>query len=283
MDTAMRDLERLEERDDAPGRRLGTLLMAALATVALVFAVAILLGGAGDAGAEAQEDPLSALDRAAGFEVDDLPIEDAEAPEVDRRNLAFPETLAEYDTRPEVEAALAAAAAELEHPEPIPSGVPLGDIASGSVTEAPVPSTMGASWPLMPVDDSLPAALPASAAIGDGPEALSRARAHDPLVAAAFPREAARDPVGSGSDGEYTIQVISYQHPTDANVFADGLRARGHHAFVMAADIPDRGRFYRVRIGPFETQREADAYRRDFEDQERMNTLVVRRRDRDDE
>jgi len=49
MDSAMRDLERLEERDDAPGRRLGTLLTAALATVGLIFAMGILLGGASDA------------------------------------------------------------------------------------------------------------------------------------------------------------------------------------------------------------------------------------------
>ncbi len=47
----------------------------------------------------------------------------------------------------------------------------------------------------------------------------------------------------------------------------------------MAADIPERGRFYRVRIGPFDTQREADAYRHRFEDEERMNTIVIRRRD----
>jgi len=282
MDTAMRDLERLEEREDGPGRRLGTLLMAALATVALVFAMGILLGGAGEAEAEAQEDPLSALDRAAGFEVDDEQLDtEHESPEVDRRNLAFPETLAEYDTRPEVEAALAAAAAELEHPDPIPSGVPLGDIASGSVSDAPVPSPAAAPVPLVPLDDTLPAALPAASAFGNTPEVLSRARTHDPLVAAAFPPQAPAAPVASGSNGRYTIQVISYQHPTDADVFSQGLRSRGHHAFVMAADIPERGRFYRVRIGPFDTQREADSYRRSFENEERMNTIVVRRRDDD--
>ncbi len=277
MDSAMRDLERLEEQDDTSGRRLGTLLMAALATVGLVFAMAILLGGAGESEVEAQEDPLSVLDQAAGFEVDEEVLEEEhQAPEVDRQNLAFPETLAEYDTRPEVEAALAAAAAELEHPEPIPSGVALGDIASGSVDDAPVPSPAA---PPVPVDDTLPSALPAASAIGNTPDVLSRARVHDPLVAAAFPPEPPSAPVAAGSNGKYTIQVISYQHPTDADVFAQGLRARGHHAFVMAADIPERGRFYRVRIGPFDTQREADAYRHRFEDEERMNTIVIRRRD----
>ena len=46
-----------------------------------------------------------------------------------------------------------------------------------------------------------------------------------------------------------------------------------------SADIPDRGRFYRVRIGPFESPRDADAYRRRFESEERMNTIVIRQRE----
>jgi len=142
-----------------------------------------------------------------------------------------------------------------------------------------VPSPAAAPITLVPQDDSLPEALPAASAIGNTPAVLARARNHDPLVAAAFPPAAPTTPAATGQDGRYTIQVISYQHPTDADVFAQSLRARGHHAFVMAADIPDRGRYYRVRIGPFPSQRAADAYRQTFEDEERMNTIVVRRRD----
>jgi DedD protein len=63
------------------------------------------------------------------------------------------------------------------------------------------------------------------------------------------------------------------------SAFAAGLRARGHEAFVISAEIEDRGTWYRVRIGPFETQREAEAFRRSFERTERMNTLLVRRRE----
>ncbi len=79
--------------------------------------------------------------------------------------------------------------------------------------------------------------------------------------------------------GDYTLQVISYQNPTDAEVFAEGLRAKGHEAFVVTADIPDRGRHWRVRIGPFDNMREAQQYRERFETDERMNTYIVRRKD----
>ena len=47
----------------------------------------------------------------------------------------------------------------------------------------------------------------------------------------------------------------------------------------MAADVPGRGRYFRVRIGPFDSRREALDYQRKFETDERMHTLVVRNPD----
>ena len=57
------------------------------------------------------------------------------------------------------------------------------------------------------------------------------------------------------------------------------MRGRGHSAFVVAADVPGRGRYHRVRIGPFDSRAEALRYQRDFERDERMHTLVVRNPD----
>ena len=96
------------------------------------------------------------------------------------------------------------------------------------------------------------------------------------MVAAAFRSEDDAPPAPRGHDGEFTLQVISYDRPEPSKAFAEGLRAKGHEAFVVAADIPDRGRYYRVRIGPFKGRAEADAYRKKFEDDEHMNTYVVR-------
>jgi DedD protein len=252
-------------------------MLAALATVALVFAMAAILGGESEA--EAKADPLAALDRAAALEgmSDGIDDEDPAPLEVDREALAFPEALAHYDSRPEVEAALAAAEAELAHPDPIPVGVALGDVAAGTIGEAPIPSP---ARPIVSMGDGLPSILPAGTAAGSAPNILAQAAPHDPLVASALPSGPATR-VARGRDGEYTLQVISYQNDRDAEVFADGLRARGHHAFVVSADIPDRGRFFRVRVGPFESMREAQTYRRQFELDERMNTIVVRRRDQE--
>jgi cell division septation protein DedD len=71
------------------------------------------------------------------------------------------------------------------------------------------------------------------------------------------------------------LQVVSYEDRHEAHTFANALRARGHKAFVAEADVPDRGRFYRVRIGPFSTRQEAISYQNRFEELEHMHTILV--------
>ena len=126
MDTAMRDLERIEERSSDEGRGVlvlsGVGLVAALAVV--VAAVAALPGSEEPQG----EDPLQMLAIAEQVEVrEEAPVED---PEIDPETLSFPNTLV-TDSRPEVAVALAAAAAELEHLDPVTKSPPRSDIAAG--------------------------------------------------------------------------------------------------------------------------------------------------------
>ena len=123
----------------------------------------------------------------------------------------------------------------------------------------------------------LPAALPASVGAGKVRQNLARTAKHDPLVTTAMVEPRGKEQAPPGRDGEYTLQVISYDRPEPAQAFAKGLRARGHKAFIVSADVQGRGRFYRVRIGPFESKWKADIYRRKFEEEECMNTFVVRR------
>ncbi len=256
MDGSMRDLNLIRERgDDAEqgARKLALLALAAVSTIALVLALCLEVGASAPAAADA-DDPLAALERAEpGSVLPETPEAEA-APEehVDALGLTFPERLAEQ--RPEVAAALAAAAAELAHPDPLP--------AVARVELAPrVPSV-------------LPAAVAATTDAGD----LARAAAHDPMVRDSLPEARIGESAPEGHDGELTIQVISYDSPEGSHAFAAGLRARGHRAFVMQAEIPGRGTVYRVRIGPFDTMASATAYRRTFEAAEHMNTIVVRRR-----
>jgi DedD protein len=116
--------------------------------------------------------------------------------------------------------------------------------------------------------------IPAVAMAGGESERLSRAAKHDPLVAQAMP-ERGGAVVPSGSEGAFTLQVVSYDTRETADRFANALRARGHRAFVTQAELPGRGRSYRVRVGPFTTRRDALAYQTSFEREERMHSIVV--------
>src|SRR4029079_15199892 len=53
------------------------------------------------------------------------------------------------------------------------------------------------------------------------------------------------------------------------------LRRRGHRAFRLPANVPERGIWQRVRIGPFKTKFEATKYKAEFERTERMTPFVV--------
>jgi DedD protein len=198
---------------------------------------------------EGARDPLSALDQVAALSetATEATDEALAAPEVDPAGMSFHSALV-GDDRPEVEAALAQAAAEEAHLDPIAPEVPGAPVPAPSAELAPTP----AAW--APAGDV--ALAPARTAI---PSTGPRARA--------------------GHDGDLTLQVASYRTEEEADIFAEALRARGHAAFVMQAEIPDRGTYYRVRIGPFDTMGEAESYRATFEQEERMNTYVARRRD----
>lgn len=254
MDGAMRDLnlirETAPEERDATSRRFGLFGAAGAVTVLLVVALCAQLGPNEASASTEDSDPLARLDAISGMAQPSATPDDAlAAPEVDRVALGFPEQLTEDP--PEVAAALAAAAAEAAHPDALPAG-----------QMAPSPSDF----------------LPASLALTEAPHLVETA-ARDALVQDSIPTARIGEPADEGHDGEYTIQVISYDSADGAQAFAAGLRARGHRAFVMRAQVEGRGTMYRVRIGPFETMGEASAYRSRFEGAEHMNTIVIRRRE----
>src|SRR5687767_92810 len=114
MENRVRDLEQIQERDgDDRGRRIGALLMAALALVGLTFAIGVVVGRAAEPTETAQptEDPLAKLERVQGA-IGAAPKPAAKQADVKASDMTFPSTLTETEERPEVLAALAAAAAE---------------------------------------------------------------------------------------------------------------------------------------------------------------------------
>ncbi|MBW1831715.1 MAG: SPOR domain-containing protein [Deltaproteobacteria bacterium] len=244
MDTAMRDLERIEERSSDEGR--GVLVLSGVGLVAAIGIVVAAVAALPDGNEPPREDPLQILAIADGVEAVEATEEPAEDPELDPETLSFPTTLV-TETRPEVAIAMAAAAAELAHLDPLTKPPRRSDIAAG---------------------------LPAAVTAGPDRKVVEMAAARDPLVAATVPQTTVSAP--AGYEGRYTLQVISYQDAEEAQVFASALRKRGHAAYVTTGIVEGRGTHWRVRIGPFATRQQAQGYRTTFEREEGMNTFIIR-------
>jgi cell division septation protein DedD len=290
MDNRVRDLDQIQEDDgDDRGRRLGTILLATAAVVGLTFAIGVVVGRAAEPEPQLTDDPLARLSGVAAAQTAKTAVT---LPKVEAADLSFPNTLSGHEERPEVLAALRAAAAEeaaLAEPvapvqAPKPAAAPAAAAAGHDDDADEDADLLAAEPPPAPAPvaaQEIVASIPAAVAAGPGARNLPKAALHDPLVAAAIREPEPRLNAPRGHDGEFTLQVISHDHPEPSQAFAEGLRAKGHSAFVTAADIPERGRYWRVRIGPFKSRQQADEYRRKFEDEEHMNTFVVRAKTED--
>lgn len=56
----------------------------------------------------------------------------------------------------------------------------------------------------------------------------------------------------------YTIQVASLKDPKAADVIVKQLKIRGYPAYRVKTDIKDKGTWYRVRIGAYQTRKTAE-------------------------
>lgn len=81
--------------------------------------------------------------------------------------------------------------------------------------------------------------------------------------------------IKSAENAKYSVQVGSYPNMAEATTSVEKWKKKGYPAYLMIADIPDRGRWYRVRIGGFETRGEAGRYMDEFATKENVEALVV--------
>ncbi|MFN7135592.1 MAG: SPOR domain-containing protein [Myxococcales bacterium] len=90
-------------------------------------------------------------------------------------------------------------------------------------------------------------------------------------LAAAFDKVA---PKAAAREG-FTLQVSSFPDRPAAEKFAAGLNGRGFDAFVAEADIPGKGRYFRVKVGAFDTRGEADAFLKTFRARTDLQAFVT--------
>ena len=108
----MRDLERIEERTSDRGR--GVFMLSAVGLLAAIGIVLAAVAALPENENNGPDDPLQALALPGTSLQGELRAEES----LDPKTLSFPTTLV-TDERPEVAAAVAAARAELAHPDPL--------------------------------------------------------------------------------------------------------------------------------------------------------------------
>jgi DedD protein len=256
----LRNLEQIREADRKPkGSRAGTLLLASLGAACVIFA--IVAQAKRRTPVASRPDPLGELLAQAKA------ASPAQSADLAGKDVTFPSLLSD-DLRPTTALAAvrstgpAASTVAPHRSGALPPNAPLaGD--TGPAPGTPPPAT-----------DRLPVVpLPAKNIVASSP-VVSRPR--DALTQMA--REASSittPPVDEGRAGGYQLQASSFRTEPEASAFATALRQRGHRAYVQSAQLAGRGTWYRVRVGPFKTQRDAVGYRAEFEKREHLVPFVV--------
>lgn len=266
MGDSIRNIERIEEGEDERRMPRGVAVtLFGLGGACVVFAALALTGRAAGP-VEKKIDPLGDLlmqrPRSAA------PVAGpSQATELSPRDVNFPRILSDDDHPPTALAAVRSGAG---------SGAALPGASAAS--PAPLPPGVATVQPPPPTDRLSVVPLPAQAVLEASPIVT---RPRDPLtkvasdVARIDSSPVSSDAAPAGHEGGYQLQVSSFHTQSEAQSFADQLRARGHKAYVVEAAVPGRGTWYRVRIGPFGSQRAAAEYRASFEEREHVVPFIV--------
>jgi cell division septation protein DedD len=75
--------------------------------------------------------------------------------------------------------------------------------------------------------------------------------------------------------GKFTIQVGSYQSSDEATASLANWKKKGYSAFMAVGTVPNKGTWYRVRIGGFPNREEAQKFLEKFKTKEKASALVV--------
>ena len=74
---------------------------------------------------------------------------------------------------------------------------------------------------------------------------------------------------------DYTIQISSSRSKNGAMKLVDELSGKGYNAYISVADLPNKGTWYRVRIGHFNTKAEAKKFALSIKEKDKIKGIVL--------
>lgn len=131
-----------------------------------------------------------------------------------------------------------------------------------AATAAPIAKTvMNEAQPLKPAERMAEGRSPV---VANPPRATSR-------IPSSLPKEAATSAVG-----KYTVQIAAFASEKEAQKKAAELKDKGYSAFYVAAKVKGHS-WFRVSVGLFTTQKEADSYKKDLMKNGKVASAIVQK------
>jgi len=129
-----------------------------------------------------------------------------------------------------------------------------------------------------------PAPKPAAAAVA-APKPAPGAVAEETVPTRTAPQASAglkeaiaratQRPTEAAPGGAFTLQLSAFQTREEADRFAGRLRDRGYAPYIVTAEVPNKGTWYRVRMGSFPTKDAATRYLADFKRETQLDAFVA--------
>ena len=85
-----------------------------------------------------------------------------------------------------------------------------------------------------------------------------------------------KDTIEPNDFGEYTVQIASFPNLDSAREMEESLKSKTYPVYITTATVPNKGTWYRVRIGEFSSKHEAMNYAENLKkEQPYINTPIV--------
>ncbi|WNG57442.1 SPOR domain-containing protein [Archangium gephyra] len=297
----MRDAHRMKEKFDVTldNRQIVSLLIAGIIVMGAVFVLGVVVGKklAGNAQTAAAPDLLSALDanaqalQQARETESPLTFQDeltrksgSDASKPGTVTVAIPPPAPKpkpAEPKPEAKAAEPQVA---EVPADEPAASPTDDdYAPPATASATEPKPKPEAKPAEPKPESKPAATQVAESKpapvpGKVEAAPVPTRTTTPAQGGGLKDAIARAtqrPTEAAPGGAFTLQISAFQNRPEADRFAAKLRDRGYAPYIVTAEVPNKGTWYRVRMGSFPSKDAASRYLSDFKRETQLQAFVA--------
>lgn len=251
----MRDSHRMKEKFDLSldNRQIVSLLIAGLVVLGAVFVLGVVVGKKLATNTQAAKAPdlLTALDQQA-----------AAMEEVRKdASLTFQDELTKKSPEPLREEPPKVAAAEKPAEKKVEPPVPPPDIKPQPKVETPPVEQQVAKVDAAP-EQKIEEAVPTRTRDGGLKDAFAAVKKATP-------------PAEAVPNGKFTLQLSATQTKDEALRFAAKLKDSGYAPYIVEAQVPNRGTWYRVRMGSFPSRDAAARYLNDFKRETNMEAFVT--------